>query len=75
MKKTADTIFVNAIVLTMDEQLNQYEPGAVAVKDTKIVAVGPQEEIKAEWDATETVNCNQSVLLPGLINAHTPCIQ
>lgn len=71
MKKTADTIFINAIVLTMDEQLNQYEPGAVAVKDTKIVAVGPQGEITAEWDATETVDCNQSCLLPGLINAHT----
>ena len=71
MKQTADTLFVNAIVVTMDELLNQYEPGAVAVKDSKIVAVGLQDEITAEWDAAETVNCEQRVLLPGLINAHT----
>ncbi len=71
MKQTADTLFVNAIVLTMDEQLNQYEPGAVAVLNAKIVAVGPQEEITAKWDAAETVDCNQRVLMPGLINAHT----
>ncbi|MDX9865248.1 MAG: amidohydrolase family protein [Anaerolineaceae bacterium] len=71
MKQTADTIFINAIVLTMDKQLNQYEPGAVAVKDTKIVAVGPQENVTAAWDTGETVDCGQRVLLPGLINAHT----
>ncbi len=71
MKQTADTLFVNAIVVTMDEQLNQYEPGAVAVKNTKIVAIGPQEKITAEWDAAETIDCEQRVLLPGLINAHT----
>ena len=71
MKNNADTLFVNAIVVTMDEELNQYEPGAVAVKDTKIVALGPQEEITAQWDASEVVDCKQRVLLPGLINAHT----
>ena len=35
-------LLTNAIVLTMDETLTQYEPGAVAVQDDHIVAVGPQ---------------------------------
>ena len=71
MKQTADILFFNAIVLTMNKQLKQYEPGAVAVKDTKITAVGTQEEILADWDAVERVDCEGRVLMPGLINAHT----
>ena len=27
-----NTLFTNAIVLTMDEEFNLYEPGAVAIK-------------------------------------------
>jgi 5-methylthioadenosine/S-adenosylhomocysteine deaminase len=71
MKKSADYLFVNAIVLSMDEQLTQYEPGGLAVKDSKIIAVGPQADIIAEWDAAEVIDCKNNVLLPGLINAHT----
>jgi hypothetical protein len=32
MTQKIDTLFINAIVLTMDEKLTQYDPGAVAVK-------------------------------------------
>jgi len=53
MTKKADTLFINAIVLTMDEKLNQYSPGAVAVKDDSIVAVGFEEDIKKEFTAEE----------------------
>jgi 5-methylthioadenosine/S-adenosylhomocysteine deaminase len=48
MTQKVDTLLTNAIVLTMDEKLNQYDPGAVAVKDDVIVAVGPEAEIAAE---------------------------
>ncbi|MBC7875780.1 MAG: amidohydrolase family protein [Anaerolineales bacterium] len=66
-----DTLFVNAIVLTMDEKLNQYDPGAVAVKGDSIVAVGPEAEIKKEYTADEIIDCDGKVLMPGLVNAHT----
>ena len=55
----------------MDGKLNQYDPGAVAVKDDMIVAVGPEAEITNEYSANETIDCNGKVLMPGLINAHT----
>ena len=71
MTKKADTLFINAIVLTMDEKLNQYSPGAVAVKDDSIVAVGFEEDIKKEFTADEVIDCEGKVLMPGLINAHT----
>ena len=66
-----NTLFVNAHVLTMDEKLTQYPSGAVAVKDDVIVAVGAENEIKKEYEATETIDCKGNILMPGLVNAHT----
>ena len=71
MTQKADTLFINAIVLTMDEKLTQYSPGAVAVKDDSIVAVGHKEDIKKEFTADEVIDCDGKVLMPGLVNAHT----
>lgn len=71
MTQKVDTLFINAIVLTMDEKLNQYESGAVAVKGDSIVAVGKEDEITKEYSANEIIDCNKKVLMPGLINAHT----
>jgi len=67
----ADLLLTNAIVLTMDEALHQYEPGAVAVTGDSIVAVGPEMEIRATYSAAQTIDCGGKVLMPGLVNAHT----
>jgi len=66
-----DTIFTNAFVLTMDETMTQFSPGAVAVKGDSIIAVDMQDEITKEYSANETIDCHGKVLMPGLINAHT----
>ena len=66
-----DTLFTNAFVLTMDETLTQFSPGAVAVQADSIVAVGLADDITEEYEAEETVDCHGKVLMPGLINAHT----
>ncbi len=71
MTKSADLLLYNAIVLTMDEELHQYEPGAVVVSGNLIAAAGPETEIRKIWQATLEVDCNGRVLMPGLVNAHT----
>ena len=71
MTQTIDTLFTNAIVLTMDEKLNQFDPGAVAVKGDSIVAVGSEAELKSQFTAREVIDCGGKVLMPGLVNAHT----
>jgi len=71
MTQSVDVLLTNAIVLTMDAKLNQYDPGAVAVRGDSIVAVGPEDEIKKEYTAAEIIDCKGKVLMPGLINAHT----
>jgi 5-methylthioadenosine/S-adenosylhomocysteine deaminase len=71
MTQKADILFINAHILTMNEKLTQYSPGAVAVRGDSIVAVGLEDEIKSEYAAGETFDCKGKVLMPGLINAHT----
>lgn len=71
MKVEADLLLHNAILLTMDEYFNQYEPGAVAILGENIIAVGSQESIMEEYTSKEVVDCGGKVLMPGLVNAHT----
>jgi 5-methylthioadenosine/S-adenosylhomocysteine deaminase len=71
MTKSADLLLINAIVLTMDEEMHQYDPGAVAVSRDSIVAVGPEAEIRKTFPAAQVVDCGGRVLMPGLVNAHT----
>ena len=66
-----DILFVNAHVLTMDENMQQFNPGAVAVTGENIVAVGNEAEIRQAYSAAETVDCKGRIVMPGLVNAHT----
>ncbi|MGQ9489875.1 MAG: amidohydrolase family protein [Anaerolineae bacterium] len=67
---TNPLLLTNAIVLTMDEAFSLYEPGAVAVQDDQIAAVGPEAELRARSPEAETLDCGGKVLMPGLVNAH-----
>ncbi|MBI9047610.1 MAG: amidohydrolase family protein, partial [Anaerolineaceae bacterium] len=67
----ADILFKNAIVLTMDNNFNKFEPGAVVVRGDQIIAVGEEADILNSYEAQEIIDCNQKVLMPGLINSHT----
>ncbi|MEW6092788.1 MAG: amidohydrolase family protein [Chloroflexota bacterium] len=71
MTKTADFLFTNALVLTMDDEMRQYEHGAVAVGGDSILAVGNETEVQKEYSSAQVVDCNGKILMPGLINAHT----
>jgi 5-methylthioadenosine/S-adenosylhomocysteine deaminase len=71
MSKSADILLTNAIVLTMDEELHQYEPGAVAVQGNSILSVGLEADLKKEYTSSNVIDCQGKVLMPGLVNAHT----
>jgi len=44
---------------------------AVAIRGGRVVAVLPVAEARARYDARETIERPEHVLLPGLVNAHT----
>jgi len=71
MNNKVDQILTNASVLTMDESLTQYFPGAVALRGTDIIDVGFADEIGNKYDAEQIIDCHEKVLMPGLINTHT----
>ena len=61
----------NAIVLTMDDDYQIFEPGAVAVQGDQIAAVGAEAGILQSYPDAEVIDCGGKILMPGLINAHT----
>jgi 5-methylthioadenosine/S-adenosylhomocysteine deaminase len=44
--------------------------GALAIGAGDIVAIGSTDELRAEWEADEVVDCGGAAILPGLINTH-----
>ena len=66
-----DLLLTNAHIVTMNESFQVYPEGALAIADGEIAAVGDAKDLAAELDATEVVDCEGKVLIPGLINAHT----
>jgi 5-methylthioadenosine/S-adenosylhomocysteine deaminase len=71
MTKKINTIIKNAIVLTMDEEFNQYDPGAIAISGNSIEAVGPEKDILEKYSADEIIDAENKIVMPGLVNAHT----
>jgi len=69
--KKADLILHNAILITMDTEFHQFEPGAVAISGNSIIGVGAEESILKEFEAQKKMDCGRKVLMPGLVNAHT----
>lgn len=68
---SVDTILTGATVITMNHAFDIFINGAVAIRDSKIVAAGPSDEISTKYTASETVDCQGKYILPGLVNAHT----
>ena len=66
-----DLILSGGYVATMNGGFDLFTPGAVAVRDGLIEAVGPADEIAAAYVADEAVDCTGCAVIPGLINAHT----
>ena len=58
-------------VVTMDVNGRVIPNGAIAIDGQKIVAVGTVDEIRASYEAAESINVRGQIVLPGLINTHT----
>lgn len=69
--KRADWLIRGGTVVCMDAPGRVLEAGAVAVAGNRIVAVGPDAEISARFQAAQTLDATGKIVMPGLINAHT----
>lgn len=57
-------------VLTMDAARTVHPRGAIAVRGTRIVAVGPEPEMLAGWRASRVLDAGGALVHPGFIDAH-----
>ncbi len=65
------TILTGGTVVTMNDAYDVFVDGAVAIRDSQIIAVGPSADIAANYSADEVITCEGQYIMPGLINAHT----
>jgi predicted amidohydrolase YtcJ len=66
----ADTIYINGRIYTVNEAQPWAE--AVAIRDDRFLVVGSAIEVEAvTGDATEVVDLDGRMVLPGLVNLHT----
>jgi imidazolonepropionase len=47
---------------------------AVAVRDGRIAAVGPEAQLRAEFAGAALIDCARGVLTPGLVDSHTHAV-
>ncbi len=66
-----DTILSNATLVTGDQGRTVLYDAALAVRDSTIAALGPTEEIRAQFPGAEVVDCRGKAVFPGLVNCHT----
>jgi 5-methylthioadenosine/S-adenosylhomocysteine deaminase len=68
--QTVEHILRGEYVITMGP-LDVIDDGALAVKDGRIISVGPYEEISRAYNAEHVTEGSGRAILPGLINTHT----
>ncbi|MDD5369974.1 MAG: amidohydrolase [Anaerolineaceae bacterium] len=65
-----DILLYGGTVITMDANRRILTDGAVAIKDARIVWVGPQAEASHAFKPVSRLDVSGKVVLPGLINTH-----
>jgi len=66
-----DVILTGGSVAAMNDGFDLFTPGAVAIRDGLIEAVGSAADIAEAYTAGEVVDCSGCAVIPGLINVHT----
>src|SRR6476646_5565450 len=70
-RRRVSLIVAGGTVLTQDAAHRILTPGALAIDGTDIVDVDTPAAIAAKYQATETIDARDQIVLPGLINTHS----
>ena len=71
MAETVDILIAGGTVLTVNDRDTKLEGGAIAVDKDTIVALGRKEDILSAYRGRVTIDVPGSIIMPGLVNAHT----
>ena len=70
-RRRVTLIVTGGTVLTQDAGHKILTPGAVAINGTDIVDVDTPAAISAKYQAAETIDARDQIVMPGLINTHS----
>ena len=70
-RRAVSLVVIGGTVLTENDTRQVLSPGAIAINGTDIVEVGTPADIAARYNAAQTIDARDQVVLPGLINTHT----
>ena len=65
----ADLIVHNALIYSVNDQMETYE--AMAIKDGRIIELGPEHQILNKYKSNEIRDVQKAVIYPGFIDAHS----
>jgi len=65
-----DYLLTNTTLVTMNAEHQIIQNGALAVKEGRILWIGSQDEVENQFDAKQTLNLQEKVVTPGLVNTH-----
>ena len=75
-RKMVDILIKNATIVTVNKSREVFFDGAMAIKDDRIVAVGPSRDVLNEYsEAKKVIDANGKVIFPGFINTHNHLFQ
>lgn len=70
-REAADLLLTDGTVVTVDGNFTIFSPGAIAVREGKILAVGNAADVGSRYAAKARYDATGKILLPGLVNTHT----
>ena len=70
MATPVDTLIEHALVVTMNGERLVLRDGAVAIRGSDIVAVGPSAEVARDCEPVERIDGRRFVVTPGMVNTH-----
>jgi 5-methylthioadenosine/S-adenosylhomocysteine deaminase len=73
--QSADLLVQHALIVAQDAERRVIEDGALAVREGRILAIGPTAELAPRFSAGRVLEGGGRALFPGLVNTHTHLFQ
>ena len=65
-----ELLFHDATVITMDRNRAILERTSVAIRDERIIEVGPAARLRDQYRTAKVIDCRRKAVLPGLVDLH-----
>jgi cytosine/adenosine deaminase-related metal-dependent hydrolase len=69
-KKEVDMVLLGGTAITVDSERRVIRDAGIAVKGEDIAFVGKATDVSVRFHAKQTLDCSNTVIIPGIINAH-----